>query len=375
MRGSPDRHPHTPSFRVEIEWARFCRQRSTILPVRRRAVLVGLVLATAVLVAVALRAVLMTIFLALTVVVVARPLYRRLVDRGVQRHVASAITTTTVFLAVLAVAAPIGYILYERRQEIVAAIEELPAEVTATVAGGDFTVETSEIRSYLVEYLSNIGLQLLQNAPELALHFTLFTVVVFGVLLGERRVGPALDAIVPAGYEDVYAAFKERTEHTLKAIYLLQLATGVATFLVALPVFYALGYQYYVTLAVFAGLLQFFPIVGPSLVLLVLAAYHVSTGDVAAAALVLAVGGVVIAILPDLVVRPYLARYTADMPATLYFVGFIGGLLSVGPVGVIAGPLAVALLAEAVELLAKELRDGEPDTPSEPAPADADGGG
>lgn len=33
--------------------------------------------------------------------------------------------------------------------------------------------------------------------------------------------------------------------------------------------FYLLGYEYYVTLAVICGLLQFFPTVGPSLVLLV----------------------------------------------------------------------------------------------------------
>jgi predicted PurR-regulated permease PerM len=39
------------------------------------------------------------------------------------------------------------------------------------------------------------------------------------------------------------------------------------------------------------------------------------------------------------------------MPATLYFIGFVGGVLSVGVVGVIAGPLIVALVAETVEIL------------------------
>ena len=54
-------------------------------------------------------------------------------------------------------------------------------------------------------------------------------------------------------------------------------------------------------------------------------------------------------------VRPRLARHTADLPGSLYFIGFTGGLLSVGPIGFIAGPLVVALLVEATELLASEV--------------------
>ena len=325
---------------------------------RRITVLAGLLAATALLAALVLQQVLTTIFLALTVVVVARPLYRRLLKLGIQRHVASALTTLAVFLAVVIVAAPIGFLLYARRGDIEDGIETLPDDVTLAYGDARYTVETADVQTYLAEVLSDVGLRIVGNAPELALLLTLFTVVVFGVLLGQRQVGRAIDAIVPTGYEGVYAAFKQRTEHTLQAIYVLQLATGIATFAVAVPVFYVLGYEYYLTLAVFCGLLQFFPIVGPSVVLAVLAAYHLAQGDVASAIAIVGLGGVVIAILPDAVVRPYLARAAADMPATLYFVGFIGGLLSLGPVGVIAGPLVVALLAEAVELLAEELRNG-----------------
>ncbi|AGN01463.1 hypothetical protein L593_07590 [Salinarchaeum sp. Harcht-Bsk1] len=318
-----------------------------------------MLVATALLAALVLRQVLTTIFLALTVVVVARPLYRRLLNLGIQRHVASAITTLAVFVAVVVVAAPIGFILYARRGDIEDAIETLPDDLTLAYGGASYTVETADVQTYLTDIVSDVAIEVLGNAPQLVLLLTLFTVVVFGVLLGQRQVGKAVDAIVPAGYERVYAALKQRTVHTLQAIYVLQLATGIATFVVAVPVFYVLGYEYYVTLAVICGLLQFFPIIGPSVVLAVLAGYHLAHGDVADAIAIIGLGGVLIAILPDAVVRPYLARAAADMPATLYFVGFIGGLLSLGPVGVIAGPLVVALLAEAVELLAEELRNGQ----------------
>lgn len=327
---------------------------------RRRTVLAGLLVVFAVLTALALRQVLMTVFLALTVVVVVRPLYDWLGNRGIQRHVASGLTTTAVFVAVVAIAAPIGYLLYERRRDIESAIESLPEEVSVAITGTEFVVEIADVRTFLIDYLSDVGFALLRDLPGLGLRLMLFTVIVFGVLLGKHRVAGAVDAIVPPGYEDVYEALKDRTEHTLQAIYVLQLATGIATFVVALPLFYLLGYEFWVTLAVICGLLQFFPIVGPSLVLLVLAGWHLSAGEVVTALVVLGVGGVVIAILPDAVVRPYLARTTADIPATLYFVGFIGGLLSLGPVGVIVGPLVVALLVESVILLAARLRNGQP---------------
>jgi hypothetical protein len=53
-------------------------------------------------------------------------------------------------------------------------------------------------------------------------------------------------------------------------------------------------------------------------------------------------------------------RRTADLPASLYFVGFTGGVLTLGAVGIIAGPLAIALLVEAVSLLG----DAVPDDPA-----------
>ena len=59
----------------------------------------------------------------------------------------------------------------------------------------------------------------------------------------------------------------------------------------------------------------------------------------------------VIGLLPDLVVRPQLASRQAKLPVSLYFVGFTGGVLTVGVIGVIVGPLAVAVLVETVELL------------------------
>jgi predicted PurR-regulated permease PerM len=164
---------------------------------------------------------------------------------------------------------------------------------------------------------------------------------------------------VPEAYHDVVRRFHGRTRDTLYGIYVLQAATAAATFVVGFGTFVALGYPAPVTLAVGAAVLQFVPVAGPGILLAALALADFLAGNVMRALLVALVGGIVVGLLPDAVIRPRLASYAADLPVTLYFVGFVGGILSLGAIGFIAGPLAVALVVEAVSLLS----DGNHVTP------------
>jgi predicted PurR-regulated permease PerM len=157
--------------------------------------------------------------------------------------------------------------------------------------------------------------------------------------------------LVPPEYRDVFHALNRRVRETLFGIYVLQAATAVGTFVVSLAVFAGLGYDAVFTLSVIAGVLQFIPVVGPSVLLGALAVADVAAGNVPRAVLVLTLGGVFIAIAPDAVIRPRLATWAAHLPMSLYFIGFTGGLLTVGAIGFIAGPLVVALLIELVNLL------------------------
>lgn len=63
---------------------------------------------------------------------------------------------------------------------------------------------------------------------------------------------------------------------------------------------------------------------------------------------------IAIGLLPDVLVRPRLATRRAQLSASLYFVGFVGGVVTVGVIGVTAGPLVVALLVEVVTLLSDD---------------------
>lgn len=337
-----------------IRWG-FPRPRNVAaVPTRRRSLLLALIAIVGLATALLLHRVLATVFFAATVATVLVPYYQWLLRQGVPRWWASAAATVSAFVAGTSLFLPIAIVLYSRRTQLRELLASLPDSFVIDVAEFTYVLDSGEATSWITGYVGGLALSIVRSTPELAAHVTVFGFVVFGLLLGRSRLRRALMRPVPDGYHDVVHALHERVRDTLFALYVIQAATALGTFLIALVVFWALGYPFPVTLAVIAGLLQFLPVVGPSLLVLALSAYEASQGDFAGATLVLVFGLTLVGFLPDAVLRPRLARQTAGLPSSLYFVGFTGGLLSVGPVGIIAGPLAVALLSESLSLLADE---------------------
>lgn len=85
--------------------------------------------------------------------------------------------------------------------------------------------------------------------------------------------------------------------------------------------------------------------------------YRYRLQAILAAVILLFLGIVGIGILPDLLVRPRLANRSLGVPPSLYLLGFLGGVLTVGIVGMILGPLLIALLLETVDMLVEEQGD------------------
>ncbi|MBZ6495044.1 AI-2E family transporter [Natrinema longum] len=322
---------------------------------RRRYVLAGIVVALGVLTGGILLQVLGTILFALTVAYVLLPVQGWLVRRGLTEWTGALAATLIGFLTAVAVFTPIVVALYFRIEPILEAVESLPRELSITVLESTHTLEAGEVQALAVDYLSGAATSLALELPVLAIKFALFVVLLFGLLLKGEEAGRAAVAPVPHGYRDVVYALAKRARETLYAIYVLQVATSVATLAIAYPLFWVLGYDAALTLSITAAVLQFVPIIGPSMLIAPITLYHVAAGDLLAATLIGVLGLVLIAWLPDIVVRPRLSRRSAGLPGSLYFVGFTGGLFTLGPIGIVVGPLIVAVFVEAVDLLSDEV--------------------
>ena len=321
---------------------------------RRLSVLVGVFAAVVVAAAYVLQSVFATVFFAITVAYVLYPVRQFLVGRGLGPRVAAAVSTTVAFVAVLVLVVPLAAALYLRRGTLFAFLGQIPGELTLVVGQFSYTADFSDFLQELQDVSSGFALGLAQQLPALAFKLFLFTLVVYALLIRPDRLGEALLRPVPRQYHDVVFAFHQRTRSMLYGIYVLQAAVAAATFAVALVVFFLFGYDSWFTLSVLSGTLQFIPIIGPSVLIVVVGLTEVVAGNLNQAIAVVSVGLVVIGFLPDALVRPRLAHIATDVPASLYFIGFTGGTLSVGLVGIVAGPVAVAWLAEAVALLSAE---------------------
>ncbi|WP_459880484.1 AI-2E family transporter [Halorubrum gandharaense] len=321
----------------------------------RRTVIGGLTVLAAVLTAVLLWEVVATVFFAMTVAYVLGPVRRQLRRRGLSARVAAGVTTFAAFLGLVAALTPLLVVLVLRVDDALAFLETIPESVTVLVGPFEYTLVTAEVAELAGSLLLSAGGSIAGAAPVLLVKLALFAFVVYAVLYYEQRTRQAALALVPPSYRTLGETLHDRARRTLYGIYVVQAATGFATFLIALPVFVAFGYPSPVVLATLAGILQFIPVVGPSVLVLALAGYHVVLGDTAAAVAILVVGWALIAATPDFLLRPRLAAETAEIPATLYFIGFFGGVLTIGPIGIIAGPLAVAVVAELAAHLSTEM--------------------
>lgn len=319
---------------------------------RRRYVLAGLLVAASLVAAYVLWQVVATVFFAVTVAYVLYPARQYLRRRGLSRKQAAATLATVTFGTVSVAVAALAFVLYRRRHAVLELLRSIPAEVTVPLGAATYTVETTQVLKAAQTALTDVAVGAAAAAPVFVLKLVLFAILLFGLLVRPGAAGAATFAVVPPTYHDIVRAYHARVRGTLNGIYVLQAATAFGTFVVALVVFFGLGYNAVFTLAVVAGVLQFVPVVGPGLLVAVLAVVDLIAGEVTRAVAVAVLGSVFIGLLPDAVIRPRLASYAAHLPTSLYFIGFTGGILTVGPVGFIAGPLAVALVVESVELLA-----------------------
>ncbi|TKX75087.1 AI-2E family transporter [Halorubrum sp. GN11_10-6_MGM] len=320
----------------------------------RQRLLGVLLVALATLAAAVLAEVLRTVVFAVTVAYVLYPLRQRLVGRGLSRRIACAAATAVAFAGATLLVAPLLYALYRRRSELIAILEGIPDFVPISVGGFETVVEIAPFAAAAEAFVRDVALALAGAAPVLVLELVVFTFLVYGILYRPGAVGTAVLGVLPAEYHDIPTRLHERTRETLYSIYVLQAATAAGTFVLALAVFRLLGYGSPVLLAVVAGILQFIPVVGPSVLIVALGAGDFLVGETARAIAVLVIGLVVVAFVPDAVIRTQLADWTGRISPGLYFVGFVGGILTLGAIGVIVGPLVVSLLLEVIDMLSEE---------------------
>jgi len=310
----------------------------------RRRLLATLLVAVAALAAVVLAEVLRTVVFAVTVAYVLYPICQWLVGRGLSRRIACVGTTVIAFVAAAILVVPLLYVLYRRRAELIEILEQIPDVVPISVGWVRAGHRDGAVRGGRRGVGSTGRARARGGGAAARTRTRRVHVPRVRAPLSTGSVEAAVFGVVPAEYHDIPTRLHERTRETLYSIYVLQAATAAGTSVLAFVVFWALGYGSPVLLAVIAGVLQFIPIIGPSVLVVALAVGDLLVEETGRAIAVLVLGLVLVSFVPDAVIRTQLADWTGRISPGLYFVGFVGGILTLGAVGLIVeSPRRVAV--------------------------------
>jgi len=295
-----------------------------------------------------------TVILAITLAYILKPLNKKLENKGFSNRVSTAISTIISVLTLIVLAIPFFLVLYQRRDILIGFLQELPQSFEITILGFELTVQITQLIELTRDGVTDTAVNLVQAAPSLTFKLFLVPVLVYAILRNTDEIEETMNNLVPDSMKDIVYRYHRRTEEVLIGLYVVQASTAILTFLIGMPVFYLLGYEPFISLALLSGILQLIPILGPTILIVVLAGFEIMMGDFIMALTILGTGLALVALLPDLIIRPRLANWTVGVSSSLYFLGFVGGILTLGAIGIIIGPLMIAILLETVKIISEQ---------------------
>jgi len=160
-----------------------------------------------------------------------------------------------------------------------------------------------------------------------------------------------LISLAPPQKEDIMAYFLDTVDRTFYGVFMGHLMTSLFTGILAGAGFHIIGRvmdipalaTYPFLLGVIVAVATLLPIVGAYLVYLPITAYLFLTGKTPEGIVILAFGSIVLSLLPDIIVRPYISGKKGNTHPFTLLLGFISGPIAFGPMGIILGPAILGL--------------------------------
>ena len=252
------------------------------------------------------------------------------------------------------VARLVGHLPARARDAVQEAIDRLPR--TVTEAAGKVDATTGEAASTVGKALAATG--------AFAFHTVMMLIALFFFLVRGDDLVRWLDSMSPLERGQTLELFStfRRVSYAVVAssavTAAVQALAALAGFLIARvpsPVFFALVTFFF----------AFIPAIGAAVVSLFAAALLLVTGH-PYMAIFLSAWGLVVVGLVDNLVKPLLIRRGLEIHGGIVFFSLIGGLATFGAIGLVVGPLVVALFLAVLRLYHRDYSPGSSHVPSVP---------
>jgi len=188
----------------------------------------------------------------------------------------------------------------------------------------------------------------------LAFFLSLHILLLYGEALKDRVM-----MRVPGSLQGHIQKMCDVTVDTLYAIYIVQVAITAITFVAAIPFFYILGYGHVLFYSFLCAFCELIPVLGSSVVFIFMGTYAFSIGDIRGVLLLFFLGYIGISAFPELFIRPVLMGRRLRLNPLIMLVGFFGGVITMGVVGFVLGPVIIVLFFTGLRIFLAERKSAQ----------------
>lgn len=284
--------------------------------------------------------------------------------------------TLSVFLGIILLAIPIILLLYVTFSQFIIIIESnfgslqqaaadnstmnmssinnavqnlgLPSNISATLLD---TIKTG-ITQFL-SYIASSAIAMVSSIPGLAAQMLILIFSIFYFARDGDKVIQYIKDVIPSSDKDFYLKIFDSADDVLKSIIVGNVIPAVILGVLSGILYYLLGYNYAVLLAIFSGIAMFVPIIGPWIVFGAIGLFSILTGNTLQGVLVI-IFGWIIETSTDFYIRPKIAVQYSEIHPLVFLLGFIYGAVTMGIPGLFIGPLILGITYAAYKIYRKE---------------------
>ncbi len=321
----------------------------------------GLLIAIVFIVAIVAFWPLMTVFIwAGAISVALLPIHQRLC-RIVKPSVSATFITVWVLLLILLVMSLAAFLLIHNEEHIGDMALSMITGLKNTGLSGflpSFTeTQLSNFDETLKDLMVKTLLSLTGNVMQTLLSIIIFFLSLSMLLFYGETIWSTITNSLSPKLSGAINRMTEISENTIYALIIVQISAAMISFALALPFFYFLGYGDILLFSSMIGFAMLIPLIGAQIMILILALYFFSLGDIRGVIAMLFVGYPLLSGWIDFYYRPVMMGKRVAVHPVIMMIGIFAGVPFMGFVGFIIGPVLIALVVTGAQLLAQEYCD------------------
>lgn len=306
------------------------------------------------------------LFLAITVAIIARPLHRRIGTLVSRQPTIQTIVTMLIILLIIGTPLALvtnqlineaqnayeSYLLPGEGETLAGTSQSILTQITDRLPGSEtIAIDLGAIKARTINWLTENINRLFSSAVNVAINTFIFLFALFYLIRDGHILKRKLYELSPlsATHSQQIANRFEATVHSvvIGSLVVALIQGGITTIgllLFGVPEAFLLG-----SAAVIAALI---PGVGPSIIMLPAAVFLYFSGQTIPA-LGLAVWSIAIVGTIDNIIRPFLIERGLKIHPFFILVSVIGGLIVLGPIGFLAGPIILSFFITLTDIYIK----------------------